>query len=224
MERIDAGERRVDIAGADAHHRDPAAVHLGAQAFHPGDGGRLGGAVGAVPRQAAESGHAGDPCQGAAADTAHGRCKGGQGRRQAGDIDLEHLPQARHVLERLCARAGGDAGVGDHQVRHAGTRHEILGRAANGCDVRHVGAVAERLTFDLAPGEKSERASRRGIVPRQRFADTRRRAGEENVYFAVLARSMSLLTDSSMPSREPPCSALTVNRPCTAMAGVPSIL
>ena len=78
-------------------------------------------------------------------------------------------------------------------------------------DVERIsGEGARKRGMDRPPRDQAESVLRRRVMPRQGFADPGGSTRDDDLYLLFLTISTSAETASSMPSREPPCSALTV--------------
>jgi hypothetical protein len=103
-------------------------------------------------------------------------------------VGVEDAPESRQVVGFLGQRAHRHAGVGDDDVRHPGARAEVrpgvLQRDGIG-DIERIETAraaefgSKGLQQVESPRGKAEQRAPRGVVPRQRRADTRRSAGDE---------------------------------------------
>jgi hypothetical protein len=142
--------------------------------------------VGASAGQAADTGDRGDPRQAPAAARLHRGDEGLQGLRHADEIGVEDAAQGRQVAGVFAQRAGGDAGIGDDDVRAAVAGDEVrrrgLQRGGIG-DIQRVAGVAagklggQRDKPVLAPRRQSQGGApvRRSGGPAPRRCRWRRR-------------------------------------------------
>ena len=115
-------------------------------------------------------------------------------------------------------RADADAGVGDHDVRGAEAADEVARRIGERALIRDIERVMDDGAGEPArrrpAGNQPEHPAGRSVMARQRLTDARGGAGDDDAlrcYLPLLReRSTRYETVSSMPSRLPPCSALTV--------------
>ena len=114
-------------------------------------------------------------------------------------------------------RADADAGVGDDDVRCAEAADEIARRVGERALVGDVERVMDRGAGQRAGGrparDQAEDAAGRSVMARQSLTDARGGTRDDDAllaYLAFLTWSTRYDVVSSMPSRLPPCSALTV--------------
>src|SRR5258706_16215142 len=206
-------------------------MQLGAQALGPGARGGLGSAIGAVAGEAAKTRHAGDASERAAPGATHGRRERGERCRHADHIDLQKRAQLGDVLDRFAERSRGNTRVRDDEIRWAEAADEVLRGGGQRRLVAYVDLIGDYGARDAGgrrpAGDEPEDRIGRSVVPGERLADARRGSGNDDSprLYLFPFRTMSTSWDAvcSMPSREPPCSALTVYFPWTAIAGVPSM-
>ncbi len=165
-------------------------MQLDAQAFEVGNRRGLRRAVRARARDAAEAGDARDADERAVPRRAHRRDERLERVHDAHDVGVENRPERRQILRVVGERPARDAGIGDHDVRRAEARAEIGGgrgkrrRVANisrvDRDARGVERLRDARELGFASREQADARTPRGVMPGERGADARRRAGDED--------------------------------------------
>jgi hypothetical protein len=185
-------QRRGHITRQQRDHAHAAGAAFHAQALAVGHDAGLAGAVGAVPRQAADGRDAGHAHQRARATCAHRRHEGVEGGRQAHVVEREHLAHHVEVGALGGVHADADAGGGHHHVGQALRGDAASAGRDDGIGVGHVGAVHGRApgaqALRAAPGLQQLGAPRHqrqppaglGVARRQRLADAAGSAGDES--------------------------------------------
>jgi hypothetical protein len=109
----------------------------------------------------------------------HRRRERRQRGRESDDVGVQDLPQLGHILQPRAVGAGADPGVGDDEIRHAVAAHEVLRCGGHGRFVSDIHAVAAR--------NQAERRAPGGVMPRQRLAESRGGAGDDDAHCAIFA-------------------------------------